>query len=48
MHDDTGKNAGHEFTASEMMIVRWTKMANSGNTGTGHVIGRWSNPDSVE
>ena len=48
MHDDTGKNAGHGFTASEMVIFRWTKMADAGNTGTAHVLGRWLNPACIE
>ena len=47
MHDDTGKNAGHGFTACEIVIFWWTKMANAGNTGTAHVLGRWLNPACI-
>ena len=48
MYEDTGKNAGHGFTASEIVISRWTKMADAGNTGTAHVLGQWLNPICIE
>ena len=31
-----------------MVIFRWTKMADAGNTGTAHVLGRWLNPACIE
>ena len=47
-NEDTGKKAGHGFTASEMVTFRWTKMATAGNTGTAHVLGQWLNPACIQ
>ena len=31
-----------------MVIFRWTKMADAGNTSTAHVLGWWLNPACIE
>ena len=47
-HEDNGKKAAHGFTVEEMVSFWWTKMAETGNTNTTHVHGRWLNPAGIK